>query len=130
MNRILPRTATLLVGTLLLVGACGDGDGGEPSSPAELAARGDELFHGEATCQTCHGADLEGTTMGPPLLHELYVPSHHPDEAIRSAVRNGVQSHHWDFGPMPALPHLGGDDIDAVIAYIRQEQEAAGITDG
>lgn len=129
MNRMLPRAAALLVGTLLLAGACGDEGGGEASSPVELAARGDELFHGEGTCQTCHGADLRGTTMGPPLLHELYVPSHHPDEVVRSAVRNGVQPHHWDFGPMPALRHLDSGDLDALVTYLRQEQEAAGIID-
>jgi mono/diheme cytochrome c family protein len=112
----------LVIGALGLAACGGDGDG-------DPVARGDELFHGEAACATCHGPALQGTTMGPPLLHEIYRPDHHPDDAIRAAVRNGVQPHHWDFGPMPALTHLDGGDIDAVIAYVRAEQEAAGILD-
>ena len=106
----------------LLVG-CG---GGAPSEE-DLVATGDQLFHGEATCATCHGPELGGTTMGPPLLEQTYAPDHHPDEAIRRAVRQGVQPHHWDFGPMPALTHLDDGDIDALIAYVRSRQEAAGI---
>ena len=113
-----------LVLVLALLGACG---GDEAVSGEDLAARGDRLFHGEATCATCHGADLQGTTMGPPLLHEIYEPGHHPDASIRAAIRNGVQPHHWEFGPMPQLNHLDDDDIEAIIAYVRQEQREAGI---
>lgn len=122
---VLRRVAVIVV-TGLALAACG-GDDDDPPTAADLVATGDELFHGEATCATCHGADLRGTSMGPPLLDEVYVPSHHPDEAIRRAVRNGVQPHHWDFGPMPPLPHLDDDDIDALIAYVRDTQRAAGI---
>jgi mono/diheme cytochrome c family protein len=97
------------------------------STGRALVDRGDELFHGEATCALCHGAELTGTAMGPPLLHEIYRPDHHPDRAIRLAVRNGVQPHHWSFGPMPKLPHVSDSDIDALIAYVRAEQQRAGI---
>lgn len=110
----------------LVLGLSGCGDGEEAAS-GTAAERGEQLFQGEGTCATCHGADLGGTTMGPPLVHEIYEPGHHPDAAIRAAVRNGVQPHHWDFGPMPQLPHLGDEEIDAIIAYVRQEQRAAGI---
>jgi len=119
------RSAAMAVLLVLALGACGGGGGG--ASAEDLVATGDRLWHGEATCATCHGADLRGTTMGPPLLDEIYVPSHHPDDAIRSAVRNGVQPHHWDFGPMPPLTHLDDGDIDALIAYVRSEQRAAGV---
>ena len=120
--------AAALVATLAALGvACGGDDGGDP---ATLAAKGDQLFHGEATCATCHGPDLQGTGMGPPLLDAIYQPDHHPDDAIRSAVQNGVQPHHWDFGPMPALTHLDGGDIDALIAFIRSVQRDAGLDVG
>jgi hypothetical protein len=65
--------------------------------------------------------------MGPPLLSPIYAPDHHPDDAIRNAVAQGVTPHHWDFGPMPPLPHLDEDDVDALIAFIRDRQRAVGI---
>jgi mono/diheme cytochrome c family protein len=106
--------------------ACAASEGSRLTGQA-LTDRGDELFHGEATCATCHGVDLRGTTMGPPLLHQTYAPDHHPDSAFRQAVRSGVQPHHWDFGPMPKLAHLDDNEIDAIIAYVRSEQQRAGI---
>ena len=115
--------ATILVTVALLV-ACGGGDDGDGGG--DPVAEGRRLFQGEATCSTCHGADLQGTTMGPALLDAIYAPDHHPDAAIRAAVRNGVQPHHWDLGPMPALTHLDDDEIEAIIAYVRAEQQAAG----
>jgi mono/diheme cytochrome c family protein len=114
--------ALVAMAVLAIAAACGEGGGG-----GDPVARGRALFEGEATCAVCHGPDLGGTPMGPPLVNELYNPRHHPDDAIRRAVRNGVQPHHWDFGPMPPLSHLGDDDIDALIAYIRSQQEANGI---
>jgi mono/diheme cytochrome c family protein len=118
------RFAATAVLAALVLSACGGGE----ASTEDLVARGNQLWNGEATCATCHGADLGGTSMGPPLLDEIYVPSHHPDEAIRNAVQAGVQPHHWQFGPMPPLTHLDDGDIDALIAYVRAEQRAAGIT--
>lgn len=110
----------------LVVAGCGGG-GADAGTSESLVARGDRLYHGEGTCQTCHGADLRGTTMGPPFLDATYAPSHHPDSAFHRAVRNGVQPHHWNFGPMPALPHLSDGDVDAIVAYVRSVQEANGI---
>ena len=60
-------------------------------------------------------------------MHEVYEPSHHPDESFRNAVQQGVQPHHWEFGPMPPVPGVQGEDIDAVIAYVRSLQREAGI---
>lgn len=122
--------AALLVVVAIGVGialTAGDSDGSdEPASGGELVAAGGEVF--AANCSTCHGDDLRGTFVGPPLLHEIYLPDHHPDSAIRAAVANGVTPHHWDFAGMPPIP-LEDDEVDAVIAYIRAEQEAAGIGD-
>ena len=56
-----------------------------------------------SSCAACHGAEAVGTLSGPPLLSIVYEPGHHPDEAFRSAARNGVAQHHWNFGDMPAL---------------------------
>ncbi|MBI5156937.1 MAG: cytochrome c [Acidimicrobiia bacterium] len=105
--------------------------GGEPAAttapgrdPAMVAA-GAELF--TANCAVCHGVDLNGTAVGPPLLHPFYAPNHHADEAFQRAVAYGVVPHHWDFGPMLPLAHLTRDDVSKIIAFVRSEQEAAGI---
>ena len=77
-------------------------------------------------CASCHGADLRGTGMGPSQLSIVYEPNHHPDEAFRAAIRDGVSPHHWDFGPMPAVSGLDDDEITAIIAYIREVQQREG----
>ncbi len=86
---------------------------------------GRQLYEG--TCAACHGADLNGTDLGPPFLSPIYAPNHHADEAFQRAVLAGVQPHHWDFGPMPAVAGLSRDDVENIVAYVRTQQEAAGI---
>ena len=77
-------------------------------------------------CASCHGPALEGSSTGPPLLSIVYEPGHHPDESFRSAIRNGVSAHHWDFGPMPIVRGLSDAEVDAVIAHVRSVQESEG----
>ena len=79
-----------------------------------------------ARCASCHGSDLRGTDVGPPLLSEIYAPNHHADDSIRAAIRDGVTPHHWQFGPMPAITGLDDDEITAVIAYVREVQRREG----
>lgn len=81
----------------------------------------------EETCAACHGVEGVGTEVGPPLVHPYYRPGHHADAAFVLAVRNGVQPHHWNFGPMPPQPQLSDQDIADVTAYVRRIQEAAGV---
>jgi len=111
---LLPVTAAVA----LILTACGGG-----GSTADGAA----LFTN--SCASCHGEGLQGTTTGPPLLHQYYVPSHHPDEAFMRAIRQGVAPHHWDFGPMPPVPAVTEAQARAIIAYVRAQQREAGITD-
>lgn len=89
------------------------------------AATGKALF--EKNCASCHGADLNGSKEGPPLLHPYYVPSHHGDPAFQLAVKNGVQAHHWKFGDMKPLPDLTPNDVAHITAYVRYQQRRAGI---
>ena len=112
------RPCAVIAAVVLLTGCGGSGDDPE-------LAQGQELF--QANCARCHGPQATGTAMGPPLVHENYEPSHHDDDAFRNAVRNGVSPHHWDFGPMPAIPALDDQEIDAIIGYVRGLQRAAGI---
>jgi mono/diheme cytochrome c family protein len=110
---------------VLVVVLAGGGD--EPSvlTPESELARGEELF--QANCATCHGTDLRGTFVGPPLLHEIYAPDQLPDDSIRAAVANGVQPKSWEFAAMPSFPNLGTDDVEALIVYVRSSQRAAGL---
>ena len=109
----------------MLVG-CGSDDTSAPAidqSGSQLAL-GAEVY--AASCASCHGADLRGTDRGPSHLSVVYEPNHHPDEAFRAAIADGARQHHWDFGPMPAVPGLSDAEVEAVIAFVRSRQELEG----
>jgi mono/diheme cytochrome c family protein len=112
--------------SLAALAACGDTS---EQSASEAAAGADagpgtELY--AANCASCHGVDLRGTDQGPSHLSIVYEPSHHGDDSFRSAVAQGARAHHWNFGDMPAVPGLDDDEVDAIIAFIRAEQEREG----
>lgn len=116
------------VGVALTVVACDGGDDADPaaSGVAEVdTSRGEQLY--QANCVACHGQLGRGTDAGPPLVHIVYEPSHHPDEAFQRAVAEGVVEHHWDFGPMPPISGLDRDEVADITAYIRELQREAGI---
>lgn len=123
------RTVLAAVGAAAGLAACGGGGGDGAGTGNPLAdgdpGRGRELF--AANCAACHGADATGTPSGPPLVHEVYEPSHHGDASFLRAVQEGVQPHHWEFGPMPAVPGLDTDDVADIIAHVRGLQREAGI---
>jgi len=58
------------------------------------------------SCAACHGPAGGGTSVGPPLVHEVYRKAMHADIAFELAVRRGVRAHHWRFGDMPAAPSV------------------------
>ncbi|MGK2930049.1 MAG: c-type cytochrome [Acidimicrobiales bacterium] len=111
-----------VVAAALLLGGGEEADAPVAGS-AEQLALGEEVF--VANCATCHGEGAQGGLAGPPLVHEIYEPDHHPDSAFRAAVANGVTPHHWDFAGMPPIQGLSDDDVDAVIAYVRERQQEA-----
>jgi mono/diheme cytochrome c family protein len=78
-------------------------------------------------CVECHGKNASGTDKGPPLVNQIYGPSHHGDFSFVRAVSLGVPQHHWLFGSMPAQPQVGRQDIDRIIVYVRELQKANGI---
>lgn len=88
-------------------------------------ALGADLF--ATHCARCHGAEALGSDHGPPLIHRIYEPSHHSDLAFYRAVALGVHQHHWEFGAMPPVAGISGEDTAHIIAWIRREQRAAGI---
>ena len=93
-------------------------------TPEEYRA-GEERFEG--LCARCHGMMGRGTSVGPPLVHKIYEPSHHSDFAFMRAARQGVRAHHWKFGNMPPIPGATSDDVTEIIAYVRWLQREAGI---
>lgn len=122
LRRVLPL---LVVLAGMVISACGPG-GGAPSGGGGSTSAGGALF--QATCASCHGADLRGTEKGPPFLDPTYAPNHHGDAAFLSAVRQGVRPHHWNFGPMPPVqPVLSDQEVADIVAYVRQEQARAGV---
>ena len=92
---------------------------------SKTGAIGEKAF--AANCATCHGVNAVGTDKGPPLVHKIYNPGHHADGAFYLAARNGTRQHHWRFGNMPAQPQVSDDDLQAIVKYVRELQQANGI---
>ena len=112
----------------LLLGGFGcssDGDDAATATTTGGAAPDGERIYLQ-TCASCHGEDLRGTEHGPSQLSEVYEPGHHSDESYRSAIEFGSAQHHWAFGDMPPISFLDDAEIDAVIAYIREQQAEHG----
>lgn len=86
---------------------------------------GYELFQGN--CAQCHGADLNGTDEGPPLLHGFYKPSHHADVAFYRAIELGSPQHHWNFGDMKPVEGVNSDNARAIVEFVRWYQRNAGL---
>jgi mono/diheme cytochrome c family protein len=116
---------SLIVAFGLAASAC-TGDDVESVAVVELPANADGATIYAARCASCHGADLRGTDKGPSQLSIVYEPSHHGDDAYRSAIHNGAPQHHWDFGNMPAIENITDDQIEALISFIRTEQQQQG----
>ncbi|MCE8538451.1 cytochrome c [Ruegeria pomeroyi] len=97
-----------------------------PQSLSENARIGARVY--EAKCLVCHGPNAEGQDgVAPPLVHKIYEPSHHGDEAFQRAVSQGVRAHHWRFGDMPPVQGLSRADVAMIISYVRELQIANGI---
>jgi len=101
-----------------------DAGTGIPVQDPDLVAVGDPLY--QTNCAECHGSDLRGTDTGPSHLSIVYQPGHHGDFAFVSAARNGVPQHHWPFGDMLAVPGLSDSDLEAIVAFVRENQRIFG----
>ncbi len=98
--------------------------GGEDVPEAATATEGAALY--EQSCASCHGSDLRGSDRGPSHLSQVYAPDHHPDASFRAAITQGSPAHHWQFGDMAPVAGLDDEEIDVIIAYIREQQEVHG----
>lgn len=117
---------TVVALAVLTLAACGQSENGAavPPQPPELVERGQALY--AENCAQCHGEDLRGTDQGPSFLSPIYEPGHHADGAFLLAVQTGVRAHHWRFGDMPPVEGLTQDDVEAIIAYVRETQRLEG----
>ena len=95
-----------------------------PTQDPDLVAAGEPLY--QAGCASCHGTDLRGTDLGPSHLSVVYEPNHHGDAAFVLAAQNGVRAHHWPFGDMPPVPGLTEQELEAVVAFVREHQRIEG----
>ena len=97
-----------------------------PETLSQNAQIGQLAF--EARCADCHGLNAAGQDgVAPPLVHIIYEPSHHGDEAFQRAAAMGVRGHHWPFGDMPPVAGVTRGDVTMITAYIRELQRANGI---
>ncbi|HCH31980.1 MAG TPA: cytochrome C [Oceanospirillaceae bacterium] len=90
-----------------------------------IASKGQMVFN--TNCAQCHGVDAAGGVGGPPLIHNIYNPGHHANEAFIRAVRNGVRQHHWQFGDMSSQPQVAFGDMVFLLKFIREVQQQNGI---
>lgn len=115
--------AALIV--VLLLWNSGPVPASDPLAGEGDAAAGEIAFN--ETCAACHGLGAVGTDDGPTFLDPIYRPGHHADGAFLAAVRLGVRQHHWPFGDMPPQEGLADQDINNIVAYVRQLQTEVGI---
>jgi mono/diheme cytochrome c family protein len=120
---------TIAMAVVLLLAGCGgteiDSDTLATLPIPSEHARGGALWAQQ--CAVCHGAYGLGTDTGPPLVHAVYRPRHHGDEAFQLAVAQGVRAHHFRFGDMAPVPGLDRHDVEQITGYVRWLQRAAGI---
>ena len=143
----LARAVIVVVATSLVAFACGSDDGdvasAAPTTAAEATASATSAVTSSSPTQTstsepdgaaayqqycaqCHGVDLRGTDQGPSQLSIIYEPGHHGDYSFRAAIRDGSPEHHWWFGDMPPVEGISDSEIEAVIMFVRAEQERLG----
>ena len=97
-----------------------------PQSLTPNAKIGQTIY--DTKCAACHAPNGAGQVdVAPPLVHKIYEPSHHGDEAFQRAVASGVQGHHWNFGNMAPVDGLTRADVSMIVTYIRELQRANGI---
>lgn len=98
--------------------------------PAELSPNaqiGKRAF--KAKCAACHGENAAGQNgVAPPLVHVIYRANHHSDTSFVRAAKNGVRSHHWNFGNMPPVEGLTDAEVKYIARYIRELQLENGIS--
>lgn len=131
-TRLMMFAVLIMIAAILMLGTNQFGTKKEPYNGGafgldgeKIRAEGLKLYN--EICMECHGIEGRGTSFGPPLVHVIYRPSHHSDQAFALATLQGVKAHHWDFGDMPPVPEVNQTQTAMITAYIRHLQRLAGI---
>jgi mono/diheme cytochrome c family protein len=77
-----------------------------PGASMETLREGRDHY---APCLVCHGAEAEGTQLGPPFRPGAWVHSDGTIEGIERVIRSGIDNPRDYPVPMPAM---GGGDFD------------------
>jgi len=90
---------------------------------AEMVAQGQQIFHGQGICFTCHGQNGIGTPLAPNLTDQEWVNlAGGPDlyEQIVQNVITGVPQPKEHPAPMPPMggAQLTDEQVRAVAAYV------------
>jgi outer membrane protein assembly factor BamB/mono/diheme cytochrome c family protein len=110
LSRALAVATCFAVAVTLGVACSGDDDDGDPA-----AAAGEQVYR--ASCATCHAVDGSGA-VGPAIGDGLAAEQYSARE-LATLVRDGI-------GAMPSLrDELTDAEIDAVVAYVREELRSA-----
>jgi glucose/arabinose dehydrogenase/mono/diheme cytochrome c family protein len=88
-----------------------------------MVALGDRIYHGQvggAPCAGCHGANAEGSPLGPSLTSKKWMWSDGSYAGISKTIREGVPNPKEYRSPMPAMggAQLTSDQLAAVAAYV------------
>jgi glucose/arabinose dehydrogenase len=89
----------------------------------ETVELGDRIFHGQVasgTCASCHGADGEGTPLGPNLNSGRWLWSKGSLSEIEQTILHGVPNPKEYRSPMPPMggAQLTHEQVTAVAAYV------------
>lgn len=121
----------ILIGVLSMLPLTAVADHSEWHKDVKVGALSEKAVYGQAVfnsnCAQCHGENGSGTLQGPPLIHDIYNPGHHGNNSFISAMRNGVQRHHWPYGDMPSQPQVGFMQATAILVFVREVQAMNGI---
>ncbi len=98
-----PLLSTVILVLAMVLSACAD--------PAQ-GRYGADLYG--VTCARCHGANLQGG-IGPAIGPGSNAAAGLSDEQIRGVIEIGP-------GAMPSFRRLDDDQIDSLVAYLRERQ--------
>lgn len=128
---VMPRLFTLVIASTLLLSWSAHADHARDHVNVKVPPLSDLVLKGQrafnATCAECHGVNGQGGTQkGPPLIHPIYNPGHHSNQAIYNAVLNGVRQHHWPYGNMPPQK-VSFSELVNIVNFLRETQQHNGI---
>jgi glucose/arabinose dehydrogenase/mono/diheme cytochrome c family protein len=94
-----------------------------PGIAPETVALGGQIYSGQArrtTCTGCHGANAQGSPLGPNLTDNKWLWNDGSVAGIAKAITDGVPQPKNYRSPMPPMggSQLTPDQVDAVAAYI------------